>query len=71
MKNFLTNLFLALGLLLSTAGFAQVIVKGKVVDRTDFPLAGASVVIKVLLKVLLLMPMVLSLFRQQKQGMWI
>ena len=46
MKNLLTNLFLAFALLFSTGLFAQVTVKGKVVDKTNAPLAGASVVIK-------------------------
>jgi outer membrane cobalamin receptor len=46
MKNVLTNLFLAFALLFSTGLFAQVTIKGKVVDKTNAPLAGASVVIK-------------------------
>jgi len=46
MKNFLTNVFLAFALLFSTGGFAQVIIKGKVVDKTNSPLAGASIVVK-------------------------
>ncbi len=46
MKKILTNVFLAAMLLFSTGAFAQVIVKGKVVDKANAPLAGASVVIQ-------------------------
>jgi iron complex outermembrane receptor protein len=46
MKKLLTNVLLTVALLLSTSAFAQVMVKGKVVDKKDAPLAGASVIIK-------------------------
>lgn len=44
MKKIIT--FLVCALLFSTGVFAQVVIKGKVVDQTNSPLAGASIVIQ-------------------------